>query len=112
MKASKVAEIFSAMNPDDEVWFSYITKEDMKNNWEDLELEDTKGNPIQVTQYVTDENLKAVANGIDNDDSLWERFNETFRDTCNDTINELVAESNNAVDDEELWDTEGVTSEG
>lgn len=111
MKASRIVEIFSAMNPDDEVWVSYVTKEDMQNNWEDVELEDNQGNPIDVKPYVSNETFSTVANGLDNDDYLWERFNESFRDSCNELINELVAESNNAIDDEELWDTEGEASE-
>lgn len=111
MKASRIVEIFSAMNPDDEVWISYVTKEDMQNNWEDVELEDNQGNPIDVKPYVSNEAFSKVANGLDNDDYLWERFNESFRDSCNELINELVEESNNAIDDEELWDTEGEASE-
>lgn len=111
MKASKVAEIFSAMNPDDEVWFSYLSKEDVELNWEDSGLEDDDGNPIEVGKYLTNENFTTIARSIDDDEGLWQRFNETFSDLCNEVLTDLVVESKSAVDDESLWDTEGEPNE-
>jgi hypothetical protein len=44
MKASRAVEIFSGMNPDDEVWLTYVTKDDVEENFSDFALEDEQGN--------------------------------------------------------------------
>ena len=51
MKASKAVEVFSAMNPDDEVWISYVSKDDVKENFLDFALEDEKGNLIDIEPF-------------------------------------------------------------
>jgi hypothetical protein len=108
MKASKAVEIFRVMNPDDEVWLTYVTKNDVEENFSDLGLEDEQGNLLDVKPFVTNNTVERITSSLDNDDYLWERFNDTFRDTCNEVLNELVDE---VKEDTELWDTEGVTDE-
>ena len=108
MKASKAVEIFSSMNPDDEVWVSYVTKDDVEQTFSDLEITDENDKLIETKQYVTNNAVKVITSSLDNDDYLWERFNETFRETCVEVLNELIEE---AKEDTELWDTEGVSNE-
>ena len=108
MKASKAVEIFSSMNPDDEVWVSYVTKDDVEQTFSDLEITDENDKLIETKQYVTNNAVKVITSSLDNDDYLWERFNETFRETCVEVLNELIEE---AKEDSELWDTEGVSNE-
>ncbi len=111
MKASKAVEIFSGMNPDDEVWLTYVTKDDVEENFSDFGLEDEQGNLIDIKPFVTSDTVERVTSSIDNDDYLWERFNESFRDSCSEVLNELVGEKKEAEEDTELWDTEGVEDE-
>ena len=48
-----------------------------------------------------------IMGSLDNDDYLWERFNDTFTDTCVDVLNRLLQETK---EDTELWDKE-ITNE-
>ena len=40
MKAKDLAERFSSMNPDDEVWITYITKDDVAEAFNNMEYTD------------------------------------------------------------------------
>ena len=111
MKASKAVEIFSAMKPDEEVWITYVTKDDVEENFSDFGIEDEQGNLLDVKPFVTNDTVERITDSLDNDDYLWERFNENFRDTCSEVLNELIAEKKEAEEDTELWDTEGVANE-
>ena len=104
MKASKAVEIFSAMNADDEVWITYVTKDDVEENFSDFGLEDEQGNLLDVKPFVTNDTVIDVVRSLDNDDYLWERFNENLRDTCSEVLNELIDEKKKAETDDELWD--------
>jgi hypothetical protein len=110
MKASRAVEIFSAMNPDDEVWITYVSKDDVEENFSDFALEDEQGNLIDIKPFVTDHTVERITNSLDNDDYLWERFNENLRDTCSEVLNELIDEKKQAEKDDELWDKE-ITNE-
>jgi hypothetical protein len=103
MKASKAVEIFSAMKPDDEVWVSYMSKDDVEEAFENQEITDENDNVIDTKPFVTNGAVERIMGALDNDDYLWERFNETFTDTCVDVLNKLLQEVN---DDKELWDKE------
>jgi len=111
MKASRAVEIFSGMNPDDEVWITYVTKDDVEENFSDFALEDEQGNLLDVKPFVTSDTVEQITRSLDDDDYLWERFNENFRDTCSEVLNGLIAEKKQAEEDKELWDTEGVSNE-
>ena len=110
MKAKELAERFASMNPDDEVWITYITKDDIAETFSECEYTDENDNVIDTQQYITDSVIKEVIRQIDNDDSLWERFNENFNDTCREVLVELLDEKKKAEADSELWDTE-ITNE-
>ena len=107
MKAKQLAEIFSGMNPDDEVWATYITKEDVKETFSNVEYTDENDNLIDTDPFVSDDVMERVFNSIDNDDYLWERFNENFSDTCREVLSELIDEKQKAEADKDLWDKEG-----
>ena len=110
MKASKAVEIFNAMNPDDEVWVSYVSKDDVKEAFENAEMTDKNDELIATDNLVTNDVVEKVATSLDNDDYLWERFNENFTDTCREVLVELLEEKEKAEADDELWDKE-ITNE-
>lgn len=102
MKAKEVAEIFLAMNPDDEVWFNYLTKDDVLDNFLEQEVTDKEGNQVDTEQFVTNEALQSIGQSLDNDEHIWQVFNESFGDYCNHKLERLVEE---AEEDKELWDS-------
>ena len=106
MKASKAVEIFSSLDPNDEVWLTYVTKDDVEGNFLDFALEDEQGNLLDIKPFVTSDTVATITGSLDNDDVLWERFNENFRDTCSEVLNELIDEKKKAEADDELWDKE------
>jgi len=110
MKASKAVEIFSRMNPDDEVWVSYINKVDVQEAFSNAEMTDENDNLIETDTLVTNDVVERITNSLDNDDYLWERFNENFTDTCREVLVELLDEKKKAEADDELWDKE-ITNE-
>ena len=110
MKVKEVIERFTAMKPDDEVWITYISKDDIAEAFSNMEYTDENDNLIDTDKYVNDDVVSRVISSIDNDDYLWERFNENFNDTCRDILADLINETDKAKEDVELWDTE-VTSE-
>ena len=107
MKASKAVEIFSAMKPDDEVWVSYMSKNDVEEAFENQEITDENDNLIDTKPFITNSTVEMIMGSLDNDDYLWERFNDTFTDTCVEVLNRLLQE---VKDDTELWDKE-ITNE-
>ena len=106
MKAKELAERFSAMNPDDEVWITYITKDDIQEAFSNVEYTDENDELIDTDKYVNDDVVSRVISSIDNDDYLWERFNENYNEACRDILDEVLAETKEAEQDTELWDTE------
>jgi len=108
MKAKDVAKLFSEMNPDDEVWITYITKGEVADTFVECEYTDENDNFIETAPYVTQAVVSEIFSAIDNDDWLWERFSETYGDTCREVLSRLIDEDK---EDKELWDTEGETSE-
>ena len=107
MKAKEAVEIFSRMNPDDEVWITYMSKDDVAEAFEGQEITDENDNLIDTTPFITNGTVEMVMLSMDNDDYLWERFNDTFTDTCAEVLNKLLQE---VKDDTELWDKE-ITNE-
>ena len=103
MRAKEVAEIFSRMNPDDEVWITYLTKDDVAEAFSNMEYTDENDELIETDKFVNNGVVKSIMNQVDNNDYLWQQFNESFSDICSETLGELVAE---AREDTELWDTE------
>jgi hypothetical protein len=107
MKAKEAVEIFSGMNPDDEVWITYMSKDDVAEAFEGQEITDENDNLIDTKPFITNGTVEMVMLSMDNDDYLWERFNDTFTDTCAEVLNKLLQE---VKDDTELWDKE-ITNE-
>lgn len=103
MKAKQLAEIFSAMNPDDEVWATYLTKDDIKEAFSNVEYTDENDELIETEPFVNNAVVKSIMEQVDNNDSLWEQFNENFTDICRETLGEIIGE---ITEDKELWDTE------
>jgi hypothetical protein len=72
MKASKAVEIFSGMNPDDEVWISYVTKDDVDYHFSDFGLEDEQGNLLDVKPFVTSDTVERITKSLDDDDYFFQ----------------------------------------
>jgi hypothetical protein len=107
-KAKFLAEVFSAMNPDTNVFCIYIDKDDVSEkvndyleNLDENEIE-LYGNPSAET-LVTPSFVEDVGDSIGNDDYLWERWNESFADTVYELLKDRLDEIK---EDKELWDTE------
>ena len=103
MKAKKAVEIFSQLNSDEEVWISYVTKDEIVERLNETEREDSNGNLIDFTGLVTDVTAKVVFDSLDENDYLWETFNNTYNDICYELAEELTQEEK---EDTELWDKE------
>ena len=110
MKASRAVEIFSSLDPNDEVWLTWIGIGDVQEAFSNSEMTDENDNLIETDKLVTNDVVERITNSIDNDDYLWERFNENFNDTCREVLVELLDEKKKAEADSELWDTE-ITNE-
>jgi plasmid maintenance system antidote protein VapI len=110
MLASKAVELLSALDPNDEVWVSYMTKGDVQEAFSNAEMVDENDNLIETDNLVTNDVIEQIATSLDNDDYLWERFNENFNDTCREVLISLLAEKKEAETDTELWDKE-ITNE-
>jgi hypothetical protein len=106
MKAKEIVEIFSKFNPDEEVWATWITKESVIDNAKDMELVDENDKPIDVATLLNYPSVvKDTTIGLDNDDYLWERFDESFTEELKGLIIELLEKQNEVVE-EDLWDME------
>lgn len=103
MKVKEVIEMLSAMKPDDDVWFNYLTKDDVLDNFVEREYTDKDGNQIDTEQFVTNEALISIGQSLDNDEHVWQVFNEAFSEYCDHKLERLVTE---AEEDKELWDKE------
>ena len=106
MKVKEVIERFTAMKPDDEVWITYISKDDIAEAFSNMEYTDENDNLIETDKYVNDDVVSRVSYSINDDDYLWERFNETFNEACRSILDDVLEETKEAEQDTELWDTE------
>jgi hypothetical protein len=78
MKASRAVEIFSGMNPDDEVWLTYVTKDDVEETFSDFALEDEQGNLLDVKPFVTSKTVEDVTRSLDDDDTCGKGSTKTL----------------------------------
>jgi hypothetical protein len=108
MKAKEIVEIFSKLNPDEEVWATWITKKAIIDSAKDYEMTDENDNPIDVETLLNNypNVIGDVCGEVDNDDELWETFNNTIDDGVRSLINELWNNQKEDVVEEELWDIE------
>lgn len=105
MKAKELASIFAGMNPNDEVWITYLTKDDIEEAFSNLEFTDENDNLIDTDKYVNDEVAKIIFGNFTSD-QMWEQFSDDLSDMCRTTLEGLIAEQEEATKDEELWDKE------
>jgi hypothetical protein len=106
MLASRAVEIFSALDPNDEVWVSYMTKGDVQEAFSNAEMTDENDELIETDNLVTNDVVERITKSLDDDDYLWERFNENFTDTCRDVLIDILDEKKKAEADTDLWDKE------
>ena len=106
MLVKEIQKVFMGMNPNDEVWIHYITKDDIKDVFSNCEYTDENDNLIDTDPFVTDDVFQDITTQLDNDEYLWERFSETYNDICRDVLEKLLGQNEtetDEVDDESLW---------
>lgn len=107
MKVKEIVKIFSQLNPEEEVWATWITKEDLMNRAVDFDLTDENDNLIDVKPLLDYQDVvSSVGLDIDNDDYLWERFGECYDDSLKALLDELIKEKEEVKEDTDLWDLE------
>jgi hypothetical protein len=107
MKAKELVKIFSQLNPEEEVWATWITKENVIDRAVEFEMTDENDNLIDVKPLVDYLDVVGdVCNDIDNDDYLWERFGETYDDSVKGLLDELLKAKEEVKEDTDLWDIE------
>jgi len=105
--AKQMAELFGALDPNEKVWCTFITKDDIRQAFSNVEYTDENDELIETDGFVTDEVMEQVVTSIDNDEYLWERFNENYNETCREIIAEIFSKKEKAKEDKDLWDKEG-----
>jgi len=109
--AKKLIEIFSQLEPDEEVWCIWETKGDLAEIINETEYEDKEGNLIEATKSdISKDFYQNVMSSLDNADYVWERFSEELRDSARHEFEKLLAEKEKAKEDSHLWDIEGEES--
>ena len=104
--AKELSELFGALDPNEIVWCTFITKDHVKDSFSECEYTEENDELIETENLVTDEAIKRVFDSVDDDDWLWERFNENYNDTCRSVLSDLIDERNQAKEDTDLWDKE------
>lgn len=94
------------LKPDDEIWATYITKDDIAEKFNDIEPTDENGNFIDTNKYVTNEVLLEICSDVDSDEYLWERFSESFGESCSEVLYKKINQTKEAEQDTDLWDTD------
>ena len=67
------------LKPDDEIWASWVSRDDIEQEFANFEFEDSNGNLIDTDKYVTNDVITEVTSSLTDDDYLWERFSETLK---------------------------------
>lgn len=101
-----VKELIKALkncNPDDEIWVTYFTKDDIKDKFSSVEYTDENDNLIDTDPLVTDLVVQNIFQQLDDDDYLWERFNETYDEICRSVLEQELKDSEIDDDEAELW---------
>ena len=101
MRAQNLVDIFSALDPNEEVWITWLTKAQVTDMFSEIDYRDENDDPIDLTPLITDDVVKEVYESIDNQDYVWEQFNETYCDIVRDKADELIEQNNK---DKELWE--------
>ena len=105
-EAKSLVKTFTEMKPDEKVWATWIDRSEIIDKVQeqlDYQFDDeTNVEEVKAEQIVTEEFIDTVFNSINDDDYLWERFNENFSETISDLVIEKLKEIE---EDKELWDT-------
>ena len=101
MLVKELIEQLSKLNPDEPLWVTYLTKEDIKATFKDIEYEDINGNLIDTESLVTNSVVEEIADELTNDDYVWERFYETLTESCKSIASRLLEQEES---DKDLWE--------
>lgn len=81
MKVKDVIASLNNLNLDEEIWITWIDRDELIDKINDSDFTDENDNEVLVDRtIVTNEFAKEVWNSLDNDDYLWERFTESYTD--------------------------------
>ena len=100
------------LDPNDEIWITWLSKDELINNINEYGYTDENDNPIQVDRtIVTNSFAHDIWRELDTDDYLWERFNDSYSDTITEQMEKYIKENSNEVSEveveqieKELWD--------
>ena len=105
-EAKSLVKTFTEMKPDEKVWATWIDRSEIIDKVQeqlDYQFDDeTNVEEVKAEQIVTDDFAESVFEAINNDDYLWERFNENYVEIVCGLLSEKLKEIE---EDKELWDT-------
>lgn len=100
------------LNPNDEIWLMWLDRDELVDKINEHEYTDENDNYVQVDRtIVTNEFAKEAWRSLDNNDYLWEIFNENYTDGITEQMEKYIKENSNEVSEveveqieTELWD--------
>lgn len=109
MRAKEVIEIFSKLDPNEIVWITWSDKKEVINFLLEADLTDKDDNPYEkdrIEQIVDDNFMLEVKDQLGNEDSLWEKFSESYDEIVRELfLDEIRIIEENEIE-KELWDKE------
>lgn len=79
------------LDPNDEIWITWIDRDELVDKINEYEYTDENDNYVEVDRtIVTNDFAKEIWNGLDNDDYLWERFSETYSDHVTEKVESYI----------------------
>jgi hypothetical protein len=107
--AKQLAEMFGNMNPDAQVWMTWVDKDDLAEIINNSDLTDENDEIIQADkELITDSFLDDVMDIVGNADYIWDRYNEELSDTTRTLYLRALEYHNQNKEpqllDQELWD--------
>lgn len=106
MLVKNLIKTLKELNPNDEIWATWVTKDDVKEKFAECEFTDENDNLIETDKFVSNEAFSEVVSSLDTDDYIWERFTENLNEACSEVLSKLIEEAKHAEQDTELWDTD------
>lgn len=107
MKVSRLIDYLKELEPDTEVWAVWQTPDELIERFNQLELTDDNDDLIEYTdEELPKEVTTDIFNSLDNEEYLWQTYNETFDEIVRDRIMGHIIRKQEAKDDTELWDKE------
>lgn len=97
------------LDPNDEIWLTWLDKDELIEKINEYDYRDENDNPIEVDRtIVTNSFAHDIWRALDTDDYLWERFSDTYTDMITEHMETYIKSISSEVEIEvveaELWD--------